>query len=106
MKKQVVFIYDPRSNKLIRVADVKSLTTEAFLNFSEQANKNLKLQLEEEAQTKKEEELKFKKIIADLESEIDGLRSIIAHLLGFGELDEGQITTILYGEEEAQNDEN
>lgn len=106
MKKQVVFIYDPRSNKLIRVADVKSLSTEAFFKFEEEAKKNLNLLLDEEDQEKRNNELRFQEIIQDLSKQIDDLRSILKHLLGYEELEEEAMKTILYGKEEKVDDEN
>ena len=101
MKKQVVFVYDLESRKLIEVNDVKDLTPQQFIDFSNQAEKNLRTKLEE----LKQKELAKQAEIDGLQNQINDLRLLILHLLGINNLEEEKINELLRIESEEQENE-
>lgn len=91
MKKQVIFLYDIETNKVIEVSDVRSITSEQFSDFSRKAKENLRSVIQKKKQEKEEEELKLNAKFKKLENKINDLEHAIAHLLGLTEYSEEKL---------------
>lgn len=95
MKNQVVFIYDPRTKKLINVCDVRSLTPEQFESFSLEAKKNLAEQIKKQDETWKEMEETYRKEQKETKEQIKALIKLVEHLLGLKDLELIEIDNLL-----------
>ena len=104
MKKQVIFIYDNYSGKLIKIADVRSLSDKDFVHFNEEAKTNLKAKIEKEREIKEQEEKKHQEQIKELQDQITELRAVVKHLLGWEEQSDEMLAHLLRVEEEENND--
>lgn len=104
MKTKVVFIYN-ENGKLIQVADVRSLESEAFSHWDGTAKANVKAILEENRKNELERERKYKEDINNLQSQINDLKSVVRHILGFECYSDDVIKALLREEEEEPNEE-
>lgn len=104
MKAKVVFIYN-ENGKLIQVADVRSLETDAFSHWDGTAKANVKAILEENRKNELERERKYQEDINDLQLQICDLRAVVRHILGLDFYDEKLIKHFLRIQEEEPNEE-
>lgn len=104
MKKNVVFIYDHYSGKLIKVADVRGLSESDFVRFNDEAKANLKVKIERERKNEEEKEQKHYEQIKDLQDQITELKAVIKHLLGWEEQSDEMLGHLLRVEEEENDD--
>lgn len=95
MKKPVIFIYDNETGKLIQVCDVRDLTSEQFAKFSTEAKKNLKEKLKEETEKKLEFDATYDRDQKNIGKELHDLKRVLKHLLGWEELDNLELESIL-----------
>lgn len=106
MKKQCIFILDPKSQKLVQVCDVRDLTSAEFESLSNQAKKNITLILKKEEENKRAEEQKHQKEIDELQNQISDLQLAVSHLLGLDEFDEETLKEFIrYEKKEGQENE-
>ena len=106
MKKQAIFIYDLKSNKMVEVCDLRALTPEQFDNFVREAKANAKALVKQAEEKENLKELEHQKVVNDLQEQINNLRFVIKHILGYEELGDDVIQDILYfGEEPKQEDQ-
>ena len=104
MKTKVVFIYN-ENGKLIQVADVRSLETDAFSHWDGTAKANVKAILEENRKNELDRERKYKEDINNLQSQINDLRAVVRHILGLECYSDDVIKELLREEEEEPNEE-
>lgn len=95
MKKPVIFIYEPKTNKIISVCDVRDISSDQFIEYSKEAKKNLKEYLISSENLKKQEKLEHDNQIQKLESEIGKLKRLVGYLLGKYDVTEEEIDEIL-----------
>lgn len=88
MKKQVIFIYDPFTDRLVQVCDVRSLTPEQLDSFTKIAKSNTKEKIATLQKKYAELEQKYEIDIKELQDQITDLQVAVAHLLGFTEFEE------------------
>ena len=106
MKKQAIFIYDSRTNKLVQVCDVRDLSSDQFESFSKQAKVNIAKILREQDNKEKALENTIDKLYDEHQHQLNNLRSLVKHLLGIETLSEEQINEMLYiFNEESQEDQ-
>ena len=82
MKKQAVFIYDPKSKKMVEVCDVRSLTSEQFESFVKVASENVKAITQAKKDEESAKEQAYQETIENLQSQIDELKRQVNYLLG------------------------
>lgn len=104
MKKPVIFIFDPKTGKLISVCDVRNVTPDQFIDYSKEAEINTKAKLKEIDEKERIKEQNHKQDINELQVQIDGLKAVISYLLGSKELTEEEINHILSESEETPNE--
>ena len=106
MKKQAIFIYDPKSKKLVEVCDLRALSPEQFDSFVREAKKNAQELINAKEEKERIKDLEHQKVINDLQEQINNLSAIIKHILGYENLEDDVIQDILYfGEEPKQEDQ-
>ena len=104
MKTKVVFIYN-ENGKLIQVADVRSLESDAFSHWDGTAKANVKAILEENRKNELERERKYQEDINNLQSQINDLRAAVRHILGLECYSDDVIKALLREGEEEPNEE-
>lgn len=95
--------------KPIELVELKEFTDPKVLKeFKEKCELNKAqylLRLEEKAQNEQNEKLELKGEILLLKGEIKLLKTVLKHILGYDELQEEEIQSILYVEGEQENEE-
>ena len=95
MKKKVIFLYDYETKKLIEVSDVRELTSDQFESFSKQAKTNKKEVYEAIKKLNEEKEKELSNCFDRVYEKIGALQMVVAHLLGFEELDDEKLKTLI-----------
>lgn len=91
MNKQVIFIYDLETNKILDVQDVRSMTPEKFVEFQKEARKNRIAKVKADQKKVDDRMQKVCNTFNFYARKIDGLQRVVAHILGLKELDEETI---------------
>ena len=107
MKKPVILIFDPETEKVIQVCAVRDLEPAKFIEFTKIAEKNMKEKMQNAALEKETEKQQRNNEIDNLQRQINELRHLVQHLLGIEELSDEDIAKLLHlNKEEEPNEQN
>lgn len=105
MKKQIIFIYDPKTEKLTQVCDVRSVNPDKVIELTQEAKNNAHEILKAE-EDEKEELLKiYKETVHSLQVQISDLRAVVKYLLGYNHFEEPVIKMLLGIKKEEETNE-
>ena len=90
MKKQAIFIYDPKENALVQVCDVRDLTPDQFEKYSKTAKESARKILCEQEKRQKRKDEKLQEKFDKLNERIDKLENIICKILGVNKIEDAE----------------